>query len=378
MDGSASRMDSGTAKKPPPVDVSSPFIKRSLSWSVSDVGDLPPSSPPRAAIGRPLATNIWHGRSYGLSLDRCDDENVTTISFRLSASEASLVGMGLQWVPLTEPPSPRRSHDTDPKVHRAIHVRFQGRIWDRGRTSRLTACTVLFWLISSVGAAFVASMMLPTLTDHLKLGANEPPTHHRAAVMSRSAALWVDEPPAFGEHLDIDQLRDSLVRLRMQTSPLSSVPECLSVPNEVPNLPIAAVGLARALVSVLTGVGSSQDSSQDASSGSSQGLSPDSSQGPSPDYSRERPDGRMGHHGPSCESSARGPAPCTLHPARGPARGASSIDEAPTTASVTAAGGVDVERSLLAARLSGMTYASVACAACATRTASMPMSTAAG
>ena len=79
---------------------------------------------------QPLIDQRWRGRSFGMSMERCAEQDSLTVSLRFTASECDLVGMGLQRIPLTSPSSPPREKDEDRPsdstsvVHRVVKMRI--------------------------------------------------------------------------------------------------------------------------------------------------------------------------------------------------------------------------------------------------------------
>jgi len=127
-----------------------------------------------------------------------------------------------------------------------------------------TFFSVLAWLISTGAVAALAAVVVPRIMQQQSLltASSAAP---RAAVLNR-AAIWESIPlqqPTLGALLGgalfdprvlrgcVDMASESLEVLWMQLAPLSSEADCLRA-HAVPDMPIAAVGLASAVASVLT------------------------------------------------------------------------------------------------------------------------------
>ena len=117
---------------------------------------------------------VRRGRSIGVGLDRSAEDGVT-LSLRLTASEADLVGMGMQYfVPRhgdapARAPSPRsvRTHPEaqsasypkkgkDTQIQRIFRLRMPPMTKRQGE--RGLFCSMMLWLLSTAGAALVVCM----------------------------------------------------------------------------------------------------------------------------------------------------------------------------------------------------------------------------
>lgn len=220
---------------------------RGLSLTLDDLGEE----------SRSLEHTRWRRRSIGFGLD--SSEGSTTLSLRVTASEADIVGMGLQWIPAS--PS-RRNRTESQEVHRVLRIRVGNvRALQKSGGRVATFFSVLLWLISSAGVAALAAVLVPRFMQQSTAAltaAREP----RAAVLSRAAVWDGVQPPR--EHQPwaalfdpqvlqscVDSASVSIEALRMHLSPLSEEANCLRS-NAVPGMPIAAAGLASAVASVLT------------------------------------------------------------------------------------------------------------------------------
>jgi len=208
-----------------------------------------------------LESTRWRGRSIGFGMERCLEDESMTLSLRFSASDADLVGMGLQYIPA----SPKRKGSKSSDVHRVLKLKVGPMRTLRGQGGRFaTFFSVLMWLIGSATVAALAAVVVPRVMEQSYLATSAP----RAAVLNR-AATWEEvqrkplSKPLFGGLVEgalfspevlqgcVDTASEAIDALRTQLSPLSTEAQCLRS-NAVPDMPVAAVGLASAVASVLT------------------------------------------------------------------------------------------------------------------------------
>ena len=155
------------------------------------------------------------------------------------------------------------------EVHRVFKMRVGSLQTLRRKGARTTTFfSVIMWLISTGAVAALAVYAVPRFFHQQSL-LSASTAAPRAAVLNR-AAVWEGLPPhetfkkltfnAFvgGALFDprvlrgcVDMASETIEALRMQCAPLSSEADCLRA-HAVPNMPIAAVGLASAVASVLT------------------------------------------------------------------------------------------------------------------------------
>ena len=244
-----------------------------------------------------LESTRWRGRSIGVGL-ASEEDATTTLSLRVTASEADLVGMGLSWIPTSPKRGSRHATNDANSPNKEIHRVFKisvGRMSllrkrSGGRTATFFA--VLLWLIGSASVAALAAILVPRFMQHSQtaLAGAEP----RAAVKSR-AAVW-GEPGALRRHAEggcagggcsiatlfdpqalqgcVDAASEAWDALRSQLDPLSQQ-QTGCVRSSVPGMPIAAAGLASAVASVLTTTPAELESEESVVSGARSDASDD-------------------------------------------------------------------------------------------------------